>query len=84
MWRVAPFLTRRVVGARRRAGLIGAWALVALALVYPEPVPARAHSVTIGQSKIHQEGRVVRYELAVNYDQLVKRIGLAPDTRACG
>lgn len=47
-------------------------AIVSLSL---ESQPAWAHGVKIGQSKISQAGDVVRYELAVNYDELTKRLG---------
>lgn len=47
-------------------------AIVSLSL---ESQPAWAHGVTIGQSKISQAGDVVRYELAVSYDELAKRLG---------
>jgi hypothetical protein len=36
--------------------------------------PAWAHNVTFGQSKIVQDGEVVRYELAVEYEVLVQRV----------
>lgn len=36
--------------------------------------PARAHDVAIGQSHVTQEGGVVRYELALDYEQLRIRV----------
>lgn len=42
------------------------------------PQAAWAHGVSLGQSKIAQEGEAVRYELAVEYDELAKRVGLRP------
>lgn len=47
------------------------------ALVLLAPAPAWAHGVSLGQSKIQQEGGDVRYELAVEYEELAKRVGLA-------
>ncbi|MDQ3611318.1 MAG: HupE/UreJ family protein, partial [Actinomycetota bacterium] len=38
------------------------------------PAPASAHGVSLGQSKIRQDGAVVRYELAVAYDELSRRL----------
>jgi hypothetical protein len=55
---------------------MGVWTLGALALLVLRPEPAWSHSVVFGQSKIQQQGGVVRYELAVNYDELAKRITL--------
>jgi hydrogenase/urease accessory protein HupE len=52
--------------------------LVAVVLVGLVPGPAWAHAVSIGQSKIHQEGQTVRYVLAVEYDELVKRVSMRP------
>ena len=36
--------------------------------------PARAHQLAIGQSEIVQDGDVVRYDLAVGYAELAKRV----------
>jgi hypothetical protein len=38
---------------------------------------ASAHTVTVGQSKIEQEDGEVRYELAVEYHELMQQVGLA-------
>lgn len=50
--------------------------LAALAAVLLGSDPARAHAVFVGQSKIVQEGATVHYELALNYDELAKRVRL--------
>lgn len=47
-----------------------------LLLVLLTPQPAWAHGVSLGQSKIQQQGEDVRYELAVSYDELAKRVGV--------
>src|SRR5690606_711683 len=57
----------------RRVVLASAAALVLVCLAAG---PAAAHTVTIGQSKIRQHGALVRYELAVSYDELAKRVDL--------
>lgn len=57
----------------RRVVLTSAAALVLVCLAAG---PAAAHTVTIGQSKIRQHGALVRYELAVSYDELAKRVDL--------
>lgn len=54
------------------------WPLVAVVLLALAPGPAFAHEVSIGQSKIRQEEQTVRYELAVEYDELAKRVSLRP------
>jgi hypothetical protein len=59
----------------RRALLVIVCSLAVLGLLYVEAEPARAHNVAIGQSKIRNDGDVVRYDLAVNYDELMKRTG---------
>ncbi|WNV76229.1 HupE/UreJ family protein [Geodermatophilus sp. DSM 44513] len=42
--------------------------------------PAWAHGVSLGQSKISQDGHTVRYQLAVEHAELVKRLsGPPPD-----
>lgn len=61
-------------GAARRLRLIVAAALAVGSMSSAQP--ARAHQVFIGQSKIHQNGDRVDYELAVNNDELVKRVVL--------
>lgn len=58
------------------------WLLVVVVLLGLAPGPAWAHAVGIGQSKIHQEGQTVRYELAVEYDELVKRVSVRPSPPA--
>lgn len=83
MWRAVAFRHRGAVGARRRAVLLALPSLLALAMLCVDAEPAQAHGVAIGQSKIRQDGNVVHYELAVNYDQLAKRVSLA-DTGASG
>lgn len=60
----------------RRARLLALSSLAALAVVLLGSDPARAHAVFVGQSKILQEGATVRYELALNYDELAKRVRL--------
>ena len=35
--------------------------------------------MSLGQSKIQQVGQDVRYELAVEYDELAKRVGVPPE-----
>lgn len=60
-------------------------ALVALSVVLLRPEPVAAHAVSVGQSKISDVGGVVRYELAVDYDELAQRVRLgAPGTRRPG
>jgi hypothetical protein len=78
-------LPRRVGGpAREQPGaarvarwvpLVTALTVLVLCLVAQ---PARAHAVSLGQSKISQDGDTVRYELAVEYAELVKRLGVRP------
>jgi len=51
-------------------------ALAALSVVLVRPDAAWAHEVFIGQSKILQDGDVVRYELAVDYGELAQRVDL--------
>lgn len=58
------------------------WSLLAVVLLAVAPGPAWAHEVSIGQSKIRQDGPTVRYELAVEYDELAKRVGLPPPATA--
>jgi hydrogenase/urease accessory protein HupE len=53
-------------------------ALGVLLLLLVAPQPAWAHGVSLGQSKIRQQGEDVRYELAVSYDELAKRVGVPP------
>lgn len=61
-------------------GLVRAAAVCAVGalLLLLAPHAAWAHDVSLGQSKIQQEGRDVRYELAVEYDELAKRVGIRP------
>ncbi len=59
---------------RRGVALLSLSTLGALVLLQLEAEPARAHTVVFAQSKIHQRGEVVRYELAVSYHELSKRI----------
>lgn len=80
MGSVATLRAGYAVGARRRAGVMAACTAAALALLHLEPEPAGAHSVSIGQSKIYQQGEVVRYDLAVSYEELAKRIELESET----
>lgn len=69
----------------RDARLLATSALVALCLLLPSSEPASAHAVSVGQSKISEVGGVVRYELAVNYDELAERARLeTPATRRPG
>lgn len=45
-------------------------------------LPAAAHDVTLGQSKIVQRGLTVDYELALEHDQLVRRLDVPPSAAA--
>ncbi len=78
---------RTSLGAFRQEGAATAtgWMLravvvpvVAALLLLLAPAPASAHAVSLGQSKIRQDGAVVHYELAVTYADLVTRISAAP------
>lgn len=71
--------------ARRPLRMVAWSALVALSALVLGPDPAAAHAVSIGQSKISDVGGVVRYELAVDYDELAQRVRLGlPATRRPG
>lgn len=64
-------------GTRRRAARLALAVLAVLALCGASAQTAWAHAVSIGQSRIVQDGQTVRYDLAVSYDELAQRIGLA-------
>lgn len=64
------------MSSRLRVRAIG-WLVVLLVLLSLSAGPAWAHTVAVGQSKIGQDGDLVRYELAIDYDELIKR--LEPD-----
>lgn len=67
-----------VVTGSRAALVAVAAPLFAALLLGLVPEPAWAHGVSLGQSKIRQEGDTVRYKLAVEHDQLVKRVSTTP------
>lgn len=62
-------------GPARRIPLVAALAVLVLCLVAQ---PARAHAVSLGQSKIGQDGDTIRYALAVEHAELVQRLGVPP------